>query len=231
MNADLKRFVSTLYPNVKLKRDLALDQIRNFDRCARGNYPPLKSAWSVFYKTGYGKEIHRALGDHLKEKQQGYCCYCQDKIFSRVNGNIEHVLPIKWYPMFAFTYNNLALACATCNAFKSSSDWYHLNAITLLYQGNVFGSYHPNIDTYDDHIVMFHIRTNHLHLRTFVGKTPKGKKICSDLLEKVSIFSLKETGNPIVAKTLQALNYYIEQNPDAMSDDLTAIMNRLYLKI
>jgi uncharacterized protein (TIGR02646 family) len=231
--SSIKVFLATIYPQVRFKhlKEASFNQIRDFDRDARTNFPPSKSAWSNFYEKGTGKKIHKKLGEHLKDKQDGHCCYCKDKIFHGANANIEHVLPIRWYPMFAFTYHNLALACATCNALKTKDDWFELNVINLYYRKNVFTCYHPNIDNYDDHVEIFSIRTNKLHIRTFVGKTQKGKKVCKDLLSKVSAFSLKESGNPVVAKTLHSVNTYMEKNPGAVDGDLAAITKRLFLNI
>lgn len=229
----MKDFLASIYPQERYQKlkEASFKQIREFDRDARTKVSPAKSTWSDFYEQGTGKKIHKKLSLHLKAKQNGYCCYCRDTIFHGANANIEHILPIKWYPMFAFTYYNFALACATCNALKSKDDWFKLDPIKIFYRKNSFGCFHPNLDDYDEHIELFSIRTNKLNVRTFVGKTPKGKKICNDLLSKVSVFSIKEQGSPVVANTLNLVNKYLEENPGAADGELEALTKRLFLNI
>lgn len=117
-------FLKSLYKKSSKLRREALSCIFEYNEAAHNAFPPRKGIWSKFYEEARGKYIHKKLGKHLLEKQNSLCCYCRDRIFHGKNSNIEHILPIKHYPMFAFDYRNLALACVTCNALKSDDDFF-----------------------------------------------------------------------------------------------------------
>lgn len=47
-----------------------------------------------------------------------YCAYCDTPVFSDVRA--EPILPLEWFPMVAFDYDKLVLACPTCRTLLES---------------------------------------------------------------------------------------------------------------
>lgn len=233
MDSDITCFLMQIYPRAAHAPDraAAYQQISLFYRGVRRNFPPDKNIWAKFYNTDKGAYLHRKLREYLATRQNQLCCYCQDKIYHHINSNIEHILPIKHYPYFAFSFDNLALSCATCNALKSADDWFKLASVKQSYRRNKFDCFHPRYHSYHEHIEMIRIGTNKVDVRVFIGKTNEGKVICKNLLGKVSNFFLKEKTCPEISKAITSLENYISNNPDAASLALEQITKVLYSKI
>lgn len=206
-------FVKSLYSKSSKLRREALSCIFVYRSAAHNLFPPRKGIWSKFYEEARGKYVHKQLGKHLIKGQNSLCCYCRDRIFHGKNSNIEHILPIRHYPMFAFDYNNLALACVTCNALKSDDDFYRVNNLTRNYNTNIFECFHPNFHKYNEHIEFLKLQTNHIYVRFFRFRTSHGERLCSELLRKVSLFNIKEQANPVVAEAVKKLGEYLDGKP------------------
>lgn len=206
-------FVKSLYSKSLKLRLEAEECIFQYRLAARTLFPPRKGIWSKFYEEARGKYIHKQFGKHLLKKQNSLCCYCRDKIFHGKNSNIEHILPIRHYPMFAFDYNNLALACVTCNALKSDDDFYRVTNLSRTYNANLFNCFHPAFHSYDEHIDFLKLQTNHIYVRVFRFRTPLGERLCSQHLKKVSLFNIKEQANPIVAEAVRKLGEHLDGKP------------------
>lgn len=58
-------------------------------------------------------DIKKALKDLYKEK----CAFCEQRVESR---HVEHYRPKKTYYWLAFSWDNLLVACPTCNEFKGT---------------------------------------------------------------------------------------------------------------
>ena len=95
-------------------------------------HPAEEKLWSKLYNDGkLGKKAHSAVSKYLTSLT-GRCCYCQERIFHQANMNIDHVLPRETYPQFTFWPENLAAACITCNAIKSSLDYFNVDPHKLM---------------------------------------------------------------------------------------------------
>ncbi|QKS83713.1 HNH endonuclease [Pseudomonas bijieensis] len=206
-------FVKSLYSrSIKYHRE-ALSCILEYRSAAHNQFPPRKGIWSKFYEEARGKYIHKKLSKHLLERQKSLCCYCRDRIFHGKNSNIEHILPIKHYPMFAFDYNNLALACVTCNALKSDNDFYRVKNLSGNYKANLFDCLHPIFHTYDEHVDFLKLQTNHIYVRVFRFRSSLGERLCSEHLKQVSLFNIKEQANPTVAEAVKKLGEHLDGKP------------------
>jgi 5-methylcytosine-specific restriction endonuclease McrA len=56
------------------------------------------------------------LKAHLVAEAHGKCIYCESKITHVYFGDIEHLKPKSKFPIERLNPENLALACAMCNA-------------------------------------------------------------------------------------------------------------------
>ena len=60
--------------------------------------------------------------DALHLMQHGKCCYCEEYIPRKNSGkHVEHFRPQSLFSNLKNDWNNLLLACATCNSYKSNS--------------------------------------------------------------------------------------------------------------
>ena len=64
------------------------------------------------------KYAHPNVKNTLK-KMYKYCCYCESRVNSVAIEHIEHRKPQSKFPEQTFTWENLHLACPTCNKYKS----------------------------------------------------------------------------------------------------------------
>lgn len=222
-------FLRDLYIKKPVLRREALACLLLYRNSAKNLYPPRKGIWSRFYEEPRGKYIHKKLGEHLIKKQGSLCCYCRDRVFHGANSNIEHVLPIKHYPMFAFEFNNLALACVTCNALKSDDDLYRIEELVGVYKDNSFECFHPCLDDYEDHVDFLKLQTNRVYVRVFSYKSARGRVLCDELLKKVSLFNVKEQANPVVAEAVKKLGEHLSAKPGCES--AASILKRLAANI
>ncbi|WP_370683478.1 HNH endonuclease [Pseudomonas syringae pv. atrofaciens] len=206
-------FLKRLYKKNKKLRSEALRCILKYRADATNIAHPIKGIWSNFYAEPRGKYVHATLSTHLLHRQGSLCCYCRDKIFHKRNCNIEHILPIKHYPMFAFEYKNLAAACLTCNALKGDEDFFNIVGALKKYDSNVMNCFHPVLHSYDDHVDFMKIQTNHIYVRVFSHRTAFGERLCSEHLKKVSIFNIKERSNPVVAEAVRKLGEHLDGAP------------------
>lgn len=55
----------------------------------------------------------------LSEESGGKCIYCESKIGATTRGDVEHILPKSKFPLLAYEWGNLALACNECNRRKN----------------------------------------------------------------------------------------------------------------
>lgn len=209
-------FWKTVYTRNKKRKTQAEATLRLHNQYARQNPPPIK-LWSSYYNAPSGAYVHGKLSDYRLKQQQNFCCYCQERIFSKVNANIEHIFPSAVYPQFTFMFHNLAMSCGPCNSFKSNDDWFQVNKAELKYfkhQKN-WSAFHPNFDDFNEHVRLFGIQTNRIHVRTYVGITPKGQKLCSDHLHKLTTYEIKGKANPSVVEALEKLSLFLAKVPTA----------------
>lgn len=206
-------FMRELYATQTSRRREAFRILAEYRSATRTSFPPRKGVWSKFYEEKQGKYIHGKLTKYLQRKQISFCCYCREKIYHGKNSNIEHILPIKHYPMFAFEYHNLALACVTCNAIKSDNDFYRVVDLKLDYVNNSFDCFHPAVHDYNEHIDFLVFQSNYVYVRVFKFRTRFGERLCVEHLRKVSIYNVKEQANPVVSEAVKKLGEYLDGKP------------------
>ncbi len=56
----------------------------------------------------------------LRKNFGDYCCYCEAK--TPHSAQVEHFLPKSQYPEYTFCWENLLLACSTCNEKKGTKE-------------------------------------------------------------------------------------------------------------
>ncbi len=79
-----------------------------------------------------GRYRHTDIKEALKAETFGKCAYCESKLLHISYGDIEHIVPKSVRPEFAFTWENLTLACDICNTNK----------------GHQFGNHDDLVDPY-----------------------------------------------------------------------------------
>ena len=67
-----------------------------------------------FYNKYKKPDVRKALEDMY----EGLCCYCEGRVGVVEFGHIEHRKPKDKYPQETFDWDNLHLACTTCNTLK-----------------------------------------------------------------------------------------------------------------
>lgn len=177
-------------------------------------HPLEKNLWSQLYLDGaVGKNAHKAASKYLIG-MTGRCCYCQERIFHFANFNIDHVLPREAYPQFTFWPENLAAACITCNAIKSSLDYFNVSVKELNYRryGKSWQCFHPNFHRYHEHVEMIVFQTNNFYVRAYIGITPQGKELCKNLLAKITEYSVKSSVNKEIDKAILGLQSVMAQS-------------------
>jgi uncharacterized protein (TIGR02646 family) len=206
--------IQDTYDIKQKKRRLAIKKMALKHYRLSKKTPNTPKLWNDLYEDGImGKHIHKAVSNFLT-KLNGRCCYCQEKIFSNANSNIDHVLPRKHYPQFTFTPHNLAAACITCNALKTGDDFYNENPANMNYckLSNSWKCFHPNFHDFNDHVQMLCLQSNYIYIRTYIGKTPEGTALCSKHLIKLTSYEAKVPANPQVAGAVTSLQNYISSN-------------------
>lgn len=82
-----------------------------------------KIRYNQLNKSEDGREIRRALREHLIKKQYGLCCYCCKRIDMDDSLN-EHIRPEDTYPNDTMLYENIIVSCAkninTCGPKKDN---------------------------------------------------------------------------------------------------------------
>jgi 5-methylcytosine-specific restriction endonuclease McrA len=138
-----------------------------------------KKAQPHFTHSSWGDEdlepLRSALRSHYRQAQNGLCTYCRQTIStaSAQNCHVEHIVPKSLHPEFIFEPKNLCVICAECNAIKRAQETAHDIPETLSREprrypraSSAFKIVHPHVDTYTDHIEVFH--------RFYLDRTPKG---------------------------------------------------------
>lgn len=85
-----------------------------------------KEAWTAHYiaLVASGQAVpnslknnyrHADIKHQIKRETFGKCAYCESKITHVCPGDIEHILPKSERPELIFNWDNLTLACETCN--------------------------------------------------------------------------------------------------------------------
>lgn len=226
----LKIALESYASNQRKRRKLLKRTALNYYYLARSNVPGL---WAAMYNdTPYGRKLYEAIVQKISSSSTR-CAYCQDKVFHNKNLNIDHVLPASVYPTFTFKRHNLVVTCVTCNALKSDDDYFGLANPGTYYPGptNNWNCFHPVHHSYADHIDRFIIQTNHIHLRAYVGRTPAGVSMCTNLLAKVSEFETKSVANPKVAQAIGNLGNYITNYPPEKTQALKNLMSLMTANI
>ena len=93
--------------------------------------------WRYWEK--FDKQIHdfHTYCDHITNPFDlgvfARCAYC-DVYGPGVKWNLEHILPRKYYPQFAFDTDNIVLACNQCNEEKCNRVGKSVGELVLPYQ-------------------------------------------------------------------------------------------------
>ncbi|MDR7342920.1 uncharacterized protein (TIGR02646 family) [Pantoea alhagi] len=181
------------------------------------------NVWNELYKlklsygnsTIKGSYVTKAIRDYLIERQNSRCCYCKRYILnSSWVRQVEHILPTAHYPRFSLTMNNLAVACAECNNAKSNDIWWQsINPAgpypdMLLFKD----AFHHNMHKYDEHVRWFRYSNNKFSFSIYAGLTAPGRKLCSDLLEKVVQVEILNICDDGMQAALDKINLYNTNN-------------------
>jgi len=224
-------FWKRIYPTKKNSRKIAEELRRRFHWRTQ-HFPVPTTLWTEFFAETAGSYIHRSLSSYLLEKQSGYCCYCQERIFTKVNAAIDHILPRSFYPQFTFTFHNLALACVTCNGLKSNENWYQLPFAELKYSKHrkAFQVFHPKFHEFNEHVDMLCMQTNYIYVRTYFGRTDEGRELCLQHLNKIAVYAVKSKANTQAVKAIEDLGKFIstaDTSTDASERIFKLLVNRL----
>jgi 5-methylcytosine-specific restriction endonuclease McrA len=83
-----------------------------------------------------GRYRHQEIKAALIAETKGKCAFCESQILGTQFGDVEHLRPKRLHPELFVAWENLTLACAKCNNFKSDID----------------GIVNPYIDRISDHL-------------------------------------------------------------------------------
>ncbi|QEO18836.1 HNH endonuclease [Acetobacter vaccinii] len=227
MYDDLLDEIKNVYKeNQKKRRDAISIFASGYFSRAQANEQRL---WSKLYDdTPLGPKVHNGIRNYVL-KTSVRCAYCQDRIFHNANFNIDHVLPSAIFPQFTFTPQNLVAACVTCNAIKKETNFYTATSCMSQYPlaNYSWGSFHPKLHLYNDHIRMIFIHTNHFAVRAFMGKSPEGVNLCKNFLKEVTEFTTKSPANPSIAHAVDSLQNFISSYAIQPGTNLQNILNQL----
>ena len=81
------------------------------------------------------------IRDALRHETASKCAYCESRMEHVSPSNIEHIKPKDSFPELVVDWNNLTLACSTCNSRKGT---YYDAACELV---------NPYVDDPDDHLM------------------------------------------------------------------------------
>ena len=96
----------------KVLADNAADWLQNLSQHAAKSTKPSDSELSRYN--------HPDIKNALKSETHGKCAYCEAKFEHVTYGDVEHISPKKTDPHLRFTWDNLTVACNTCNTNKGS---------------------------------------------------------------------------------------------------------------
>jgi uncharacterized protein (TIGR02646 family) len=211
----------------KLEQDfgqnvLKSPQARAFYRSWRKRSANESDAWSAIRKDSFtvsGKEhlgvtIIKPLRKHLVALQGERCCYCRRRLDGIAYARqIEHILPKSVYKQYTFSYRNLAVACFNCNHIKSKDNWstWPENLRRYIPEKSCGGFFHARLHDYDTHVRYLHLETNGASISVYLGLTPQGRQLCTDLLKKSAGRTLSTSANPRFAAAMDKLRVQVEQ--------------------
>jgi uncharacterized protein (TIGR02646 family) len=191
MRALARQFWGQSYPVKKHRRE-ALIVIRQLRKRAQAGDKDVWKALNDYGKKAgevvIGSKIKAALRKFLAAQQGHECCYCRRWLLNNAYASpIEHVLPRATYPQFALHFWNLAVACTACNSAKTDADWGGFVANHPVYPlpAGIDHFFHPRYHQYAQHIRYVRLETNDLRFISYLGITPLGKHLCTNLLSKV----------------------------------------------
>lgn len=131
------------------------------------------AAWDQ--NTKIVSEIKKSIKEQLDDIQNQKCCYCGLRLWETSRGEIEHIAPKagrkKAYPEFAFTTENLALACEYCNGSSKKGEVDTILRHDVNYSDVLFKIVHPYFDKPSVHYEWLNSSTQ----ITVRHKTWKGK--------------------------------------------------------
>lgn len=81
--------------------------------------PPTGCEWDD--QTNVVKNFKRRYKRFLRVAQRGVCCYCLRPLGDDGDVDLEHILEKSIAPQLAFTMENLALSCRSCNNKKEAT--------------------------------------------------------------------------------------------------------------
>lgn len=122
------------------------------------------------------------IKEHLKERQNNFCCYCLRNMYGEFNYviDIEHILPKHKFSQYMFDLNNLAASCKRCNMKMKGR---RLDFINDKFQENQnpfesenYYFIHPNTDSFVEHIDYYCVQsgTNVLVSYSIKNNSSKG---------------------------------------------------------
>lgn len=116
-------------PLIKRRRIATEDTISTLlyelDTFIRAHWNVNKNQWDTKTSNRQANILIESIGtgylnatQSLIQQTGQYCAYCDTPVFSDVRA--EPILPLEWFPMVAFDYDKLVLACPTCRTLLES---------------------------------------------------------------------------------------------------------------
>lgn len=94
--------------------------------------------------------------DYYYYRQKSRCCYCSAPLKDSARSyDADHILDKSTHPGFMFNPENIAIACPTCNTFKSSKSVLvdELASLTVVpIKSDEYKIVHPHQDEWADHL-------------------------------------------------------------------------------
>ncbi|WP_158233907.1 HNH endonuclease [Sporosarcina sp. P34] len=161
------------------------------------DYLEYKNGRPGYTKTTEGKYRHRDIKEALIKETSGKCVYCESKILSVSDGDIEHILPKSKHYNLCFEWKNLTLACRICN--REKSDYYSQN--------------YPLVNPYTED------PTDHLHFAgaLLIALSAKGKITLEEM--KLNRLELLESRQRYLQK-LESITIMINQSDEELKEIL-----------
>ena len=115
------------------------------------------------------------------ERQGQLCCYCRCDLHghTRIDVDIEHILPKKRFKAHMFDIWNLSVACKRCNMSIKRQDTRflveHTYMVSRLQASEAYLFIHPNFDHSDDHLSRQAVQCDSKRLIKYVIKNDSAK--------------------------------------------------------
>lgn len=154
------------------------------------------------YKTG---KIQKKLNEiyHLK------CAFCEQKLLDAPK-HIEHYRPKDTYYWLAYSWDNLLLACGSCNSAKGKN--FKIENNQASYNNETFDEVHTLGKSYDDIEKPFIIHPEKEDILKYIKYDKKGKVSSKNLRVQHTIEdACKLNRDELVKKRLMILNDFINQ--------------------